>query len=182
MASGYNQVINRLSGATSFGPPLVPDELDVLQINLQAFLLGKCPDADVRLLAFDNFAKPALLVSLHGHLSTDFARTRFNEYLFTEFDRLEPNISVRERAVVSALAGIIDFGSVADNELSGSYLQAFLYDIFPSLEEFLTLEAPNGPFKTATSDLANLGNYLDSISVSKPLVFAIYHTRVDSFP
>ena len=170
MASGYNQVINRLSGATSFGPPLVPDELDVLQINLQAFLLGKSADAEIRLLAFDNFAKPALLVSLHGHLSTDFARTRFNEYLFTEFDQLEPNVSVRERAVISALAGVIDFGSVADNELAGSYLQGFLYDIFPGLEEFLALETPNGPFTTAISDLTHLGNYLDSISVCNFLV------------
>ena len=166
MASGYRQVINRLSCVSSFGPPLVPDELDVLRINLQSFFFKSSVDADTRSLAFENFAIPSLLVSLYGHLLDDCARVRLNEFLFNEYPRQEPSYDVRERAVISALTMIIDFGSVADHELTSTELQSFMFDVFTGMETFMTATTPQSPFINFTVDLSKLGDYFDSISVS----------------
>ena len=173
MAAGYRQVINRLSGVTSFGPPLVPDELDVLQINLQAFFFKPHFDQEARLLALENFAIPSLLVSLYEHLSDDCARVRLNEFLFDGYPRQEPSYDVREKAVLSTLVMMIDFGSVADHELTSIELQSFMYDIFTGMEVYMTANTPQRPFINANVNLSKLGDYLDSISVSFVIISCI---------
>ena len=165
MSAGYQQVLDRLSGFTGMSPAELGSSVDNLRVALESYYFKYCSDEISRSNNWETFVLPSLLLVLHDHLSCDAVRVRCNEYFFCELpDRLSSD-SVREHAVLGALAGLIDAGSVPSHELPVDDLQSLFYDLFPNLETFLTDSSPVGPFVPHVVDLSTLSLYLVSISV-----------------
>ena len=176
MASGYGSIMYRMSGMLPPGRPLPSEDVEALKDSLAAYFLGDSMDDVSRDLCWRNFAIPALLIALYDFMESDAHRIRINEFFYrqlpqsVEADR-GPDLSPSELTtecedrVFGAMSLIIDIGS-ASATMEKSDLEAFMYDLFPGLDDFLRLVNPAvSPFVTNTLTLERLSEYLISIQV-----------------
>ena len=179
MASGYNAIMYRLSGMVPSDRPSPSEDIESLKDSLSAYFLGDSLDEVSRDLCWNNFAIPALLITLHDFMESDAHRIRINEFFYRRLDdsvqaavdhELTPaELAIeREDRVFGAMSLVIDKGSesnvLAQEDLV--HLVTFLYEFFPGLEEFLRLVNPTAnPFISGTLSLNRLSDYLISIQV-----------------
>ena len=166
MSAGYQQIVDRLAGCSESAPEAVGSSLDTLRLALESYLFRSCTDEISRANNWETFVIPSLLLVLHDHLSNDSIRIRCNEYFFCEMATQISSVPVQEHAVLGALAGLVDAGSVPNHELSVEDLRSLFYDLFPGLESYLSEFSPVGPFIPHVVDLSRLALFLVSISVS----------------
>ena len=165
MATGYQSVIYRLSGVLPSGGPSLTSSVEVLQEALKAYFLDDALDEVSLDLSFRNFAIPALLTLLHDFMSSHPHRIRLNEYMYR---RLPDALSLDEQydCVFGAMSLVVDAGSLPNVPLESTYLEEFMYELFPDLENFLRLVNPClNPFTTGPLDLTRFADYLASIQV-----------------
>ena len=165
MVSGYQSVIYRLSGTLPSGGPSLESSVEILQEALKAYFLDDALD-DVSLdLSFRNFAIPALLTLLYDFVSSHPHRIRLNEYMYR---RLPNALTLEEQydCVFGAMSLVVDAGSLPNVPLESSYLDEFMFELFPGLEEFLRMVTPTlNPFTTGPLDLNRFADYMASIQV-----------------
>ena len=166
MASGYHNLMYRLSGVLPSDRPGPADDIESLKDALREYFLGDALDEVCRDLNFQNFAIPALLTILYDFVGSDSHRIRLNEYMYR---RLPQEIPAEDQAdcVFGAMALVVETGSVPNVSMDLGHLTSFMYDLFPNLETFMRQVSPTvSPFVSAEIKLDNFSSYLASFQVS----------------
>ena len=165
MASGYSQILYRLSGVLIDSPSLEGD-VNVIRQALEAYFLGDSLDEVSRELAWLHFVLPGFLIGYSGFMFSESHLIRLNEYMYHQLSNNVPLVKEQEASVLGAIALLIDVGSNENPEISIGFLEEVLYDLFPGLETFLRQVEPNqAPFVTAVLDLTRLSDFMTSIQV-----------------
>ena len=166
MATGYQLVIYRLSGVLPSGGPSLTSNVEILQEALKAYFLDDALDEVSLDLSFRNFAIPALLTLLHEFMSSHPHRIRLNEYMYRRLSDALP-LDEQYDCIFGAMSLVVDAGSLPNVPLESTYLEEFMYGLFPDLEGFLRMVNPGlSPFVTGPLDLTRFADYMNSIQVS----------------
>ena len=174
---GYQSVIYRLSGVLPSGGPSLTD-VETLKNALKAYFLDDSLDEVSLDLSFRNFAIPALLTLLHDFIGSHPHRIRLNEYMYRQLPELL-SLDDQYECVFGAMSLVVDAGSLVDVPLEKSYLEEFMFGLFPNLDEFLAMVSPTiNPFIAGPIDLTRFSDYLASIQVCSCKIISNFNPNI----